>query len=46
MSMKHNFESLEKCPIEQVHLQFCKCLLGVSRSQHISCARQNLGDYL
>ena len=29
---RHNFESWEKCPIEQVHLQFCKHLLGVNRS--------------
>ena len=40
---RHNFESWEKCPIEQVHLQFCKHLLGVNRSAANLMCRAELG---
>ena len=40
---RHNFESWEKCPIEQVHLQFCKHLLGVNRSAANLICQAELG---
>ena len=39
----HNFESWEECPIKQVHLQFCKHLLGVNRSATNLMCRAELG---
>ena len=40
---RHNFESWEKYPIEQVHLQFCKHLLRVNRSAANLMCRAELG---
>ena len=39
---RHNFESWGKCPIKQVHLQFCKHLLGVNRSAANLCILPSL----
>ena len=43
MSMKNIILKVEKCPTEQVHLQFCKHLLGVNRSAANLMCRAELG---
>ncbi len=42
---KQNFQTWEKHPVETLHAEFCKSILGVHRNAPNSACRAELGQY-